>query len=63
MKKIKIGLLSIAMLLLTVVLVACQTGESSTEDLDVLDQIIEKGELNVGIAPGYPPYEFYILDV
>lgn len=62
MKKIKIGLLSIAMLLLTVVLVACQTGESSTEDLDVLDQIIEKGELNVGIAPGYPPYEFYILD-
>ncbi len=62
MKKLKMSLLSIAMLFISIVLVACQTGEPSTKEADILAQIIEKGELNVGIAPGYPPYEFYILD-
>lgn len=45
------SLLSIAMLFISFVLVACQTGEPSTKEADILAQIIEKGELNVGIAP------------
>ena len=49
-------------MLVSVILVACQNVETATEENDVLAQIKEKGELNVGIAPGYPPYEFYILD-
>ncbi len=62
MKKIKQRLLSLSVLILAVVLAACSNTETSAEDADVLAQIKEKGELNVGIAPGYPPYEFYILD-
>lgn len=69
MKKMKQILLAM-MAVSALVLAGCQDSEgatenespSETETQDVLAQIKEKGELNVGIAPGYPPYEFYILD-
>lgn len=59
-------LMSGFMVFLTSVLVACgsaeETTEASSEGNDKLAEVVEKGELNVGIAPGFPPYEFYVLD-
>jgi polar amino acid transport system substrate-binding protein len=60
MKKMKNVLLSVAMLVVAVVLVAC--GGSGEAGADALAQIQERGELNVGTSPDYPPMEFYILD-
>jgi len=61
MKKIKKGLLFPLMALITVtLLVACGGGEASSGD--VLEEIQDRGELNIGTSPDYPPMEFYVLD-
>jgi len=61
MKKIKKGLLLPLMAFFTVILlVACGGGEASSGD--VLEDIQDSGELNVGTSPDYPPMEFYVLD-
>lgn len=57
MKKI---MLSIVAVFAGIILVAC--GNSGETDSDALAQIQERGELNVGTSPDYPPMEFYILD-
>lgn len=62
MKKQKNGIVLLSILLTLFVLMGCQNKETGDEELDVLGQIKESGILNVGIAPGYPPYEFYVLD-
>lgn len=57
-------IVSLFILLTAIVLVACGNGQTNqgTDDSDVLAKVIENGELNVGIAPGFAPYEFYIID-
>jgi len=61
MKKIKKGLLFPLMALITVtLLVACGGGEASSGD--VLEEIQDRGELNIGTSPDYPPMKFYVLD-
>lgn len=61
MKNVKNIVLSALMVLVAVVLIACGNSEG-TDSKDALAQIQEKGELNVGTSPDYPPMEFYILD-
>lgn len=64
MKKMnKKFLLVIVALFAGFVLVACGgSGDGAAEGADKLEQIKEKGELNIGTSPDYPPMEFYILD-
>ena len=62
MKNIKNGLLSALMVLVAVVLIACGNSDGASEGKDALAQIQDKGELNIGTSPDYPPMEFYVLD-
>ena len=62
MKNIKNGLLSALMVLVAVVLIACGNSDGANEEKDALAQIQDKGELNIGTSPDYPPMEFYVLD-
>lgn len=62
MKNIKNGLLSALMVLVAVVLIACGNSDGANEGKDALAQIQDKGELNIGTSPDYPPMEFYVLD-
>lgn len=65
MKKMnKKFLLTIVALFAGIVLVACGGSDGGTADgsPDKLEQIKEKGELNIGTSPDYPPMEFYVLD-
>ena len=62
MKNIKNGLLSALMVLVAVVLIACGNSDGASEGKDALANIQEKGELNMGTSPDYPPMEFYVLD-
>lgn len=64
MKKMnKKFLLAIVALFAGFVLVACGgSNDGSADGADKLEQIKEKGELNIGTSPDYPPMEFYILD-
>lgn len=60
MKTFKKAILAVLTLSIAFVLVACGTG--SNEGEDALEAIKERGELNIGTSPDYPPMEFYILD-
>lgn len=62
MKNIKQILLTTLMVLVAVVLIACGNSDNAGEGKDALAQIQDKGELNIGTSPDYPPMEFYILD-
>lgn len=62
MKNAKNMLLTVLMVLVTVVLVACGGSDATNEGQDALTQIKENGVLNVGTSPDYPPLEFYVLD-
>lgn len=61
MNKLKKSVLTLVTVFIAFLLVAC--GNSGTsEGQDALEAIKERGELNVGTSPDYPPMEFYILD-
>lgn len=62
MKKTKNIVLSLLMLVVAFVLVACGDNNQGDESADVLQQIKDNGELNIGTSPDYPPMEFYVLD-
>lgn len=62
MKKTKNIVLSLLMLVVAFVLVACGDNNQGDESTDVLQQIKDNGELNIGTSPDYPPMEFYVLD-
>lgn len=61
MNKLKKSVLTLVTVFIAFLLVAC--GNSGTsEGQDALEAIKDRGELNVGTSPDYPPMEFYILD-
>lgn len=58
LKKISLTLLTVFVAFL---LAAC--GNSGSNDgQDALEAIRDRGELNIGTSPDYPPLEFYVLD-
>lgn len=62
MKNIKKIFLSALMVLVAVVFIACGNSDGAIEGNDALANIQERGELNIGTSPDYPPMEFYVLD-
>lgn len=63
MRKLKKNFLfGLLTLLASIFLIACGSSNDEVAGQDKLEQIENKGELNIGTSPDFPPMEFYILD-
>lgn len=60
MTKLRKSMLTVLTVFVAFLLVACDTTTNDGED--ALEAIKERGVLNMGTSPDYPPMEFYILD-